>query len=409
VLYFDLDHFKDVNDTLGHPIGDKLLLHVAKRLNALIRKTDLVARIGGDEFAVLQTDAIDLGATDTLAATIVHALSAPYCVNGNAVHITTSAGISRYSADVVGPDALMMQADQALYRAKEDGRNRFRFHSEELNQQVQERVKIADELRVAIERCELELFYQPQVEISSGNIVGLEALVRWNHPTRGLVSPSVFIPSAERTGIIIPLGKWVFDEACRQVKIWQDQGIAPRTVAVNVSAIQCKRSNLERDVTESLAKWSISPGSMEVELTESVLMEVTQQHRNVVERLQHLGLRIAIDDFGTGYSSLTYLAAYPVDLLKIAQELVLRVTADCRNASVVRTAIRLAQELNIEIIAEGVENEAQASFLIAAGCAYAQGYYFSRPVTVERATTLLRQCVIRPAERLIKTNEIAAA
>ena len=286
---------------------------------------------------------------------------------------------------------MMIQADLALYRAKDDGRNCFRFHTGELDQQVHLRVTLAGELRVAIDGAELELYYQPLVDIVSGRIVGLEALVRWNHPTRGLIMPSIFIPIAERTGAIVPLGHWVFEEGCRQFKRWRDQGIAPELLAVNVSGIQFKRaSDLALEIAASLARWDIEPDNIEVELTETVLMEITQKHGDMLERLRQLGVRIAIDDFGTGYSSLKYLTIYPINRLKIAQELVFRVTTDPRNATVVRAAIRLAKELGIEVIAEGVETEAQANFLLSAGCAYAQGYYFSRPVNAERATELLR-------------------
>jgi diguanylate cyclase (GGDEF)-like protein len=409
VLNFDLDHFKDVNDSLGHPFGDALLQQVAERLKKVVRKTDFVARFGGDEFAVLQTQVLDISSASVLAATIAEILTAPYVIDGNQLHITISIGISQYSAELVGPEAMIMQADLALYRAKEDGRNCFRFHSNDLDQELRERLTTGHELRLAIERGELELYYQPQVEIVSRRIVGVEALVRWNHPQRGLLAPIFFIPIAERTGSIIPLGKWVFEEACRQVNLWQEQGIVPQSVAVNFSAIQCKGPDLERDIAESLAVWGIKPGTMEVELTESVLMEVTEKHRHVIERLRQLGLRIAIDDFGTGYSSLNYLTNYPVDRLKIAQELVFQVTTDCRHASVVRTAIRLAQELGIELIAEGVENDAQASFLVAAGCGYAQGYFFSRPVTAKRVTELLRQRIIEPVEKSKTDVALAAA
>jgi diguanylate cyclase len=392
VLFLDLDDFKDVNDTLGHAIGDALLQQVVLRLRNTVRPTDLVARFGGDEFAILQADARDPLAAATLAARIVKCLAAPFEIEGHEVRITASIGISPYTADVAGPAAMMMQADLALYRAKGDGRNCFRFHTGELDQQVHLRVTLAEELRLAIGGTELELYYQPLVEIVSGRIVGLEALVRWNHPTRGLIMPSIFIPIAERTGAIVPLGHWVFEEACRQLKQWRDQGIAPQVLAVNVSGVQFKRaSELEVDIAASLARWDILPGSIEVELTETVLMEMTQRHGDALERLRKLGVRFAIDDFGTGYSSLKYLTIYPVNRLKIAQELVFRVTTDARNATVVRAAIRLAQELGIEVIAEGLETEAQAKFLISAGCAYAQGYYFSRPVNAGRTTELLQQ------------------
>jgi diguanylate cyclase (GGDEF)-like protein len=392
VLFLDLDDFKDVNDTLGHAIGDALLREVAERLRNTARSTDLVARFGGDEFAILQADTSDPVAAATLATRVGACLAAPFGIEGHEVRITASIGISPYSADVAVPAAMMMQADLALYRAKGDGRNCFRFHTGELDQEVHLRVTLAEELRVAIGGTELEVYYQPLVEINSGRIVGLEALVRWNHPTRGLIMPSIFIPIAERTGTIVPLGHWVFEEGCRQLKRWRDQGIAPKLLAVNVSGVQLKRaSDLALEIAASLARWDIEPSTIEVELTETVLMEITQKHGDTLERLRQLGVRIAIDDFGTGYSSLKYLTIYPVNRVKLAQELIFRVITDSRSATVVRAAIRLAQELGIEVIAEGVETEAQADFLLAAGCPYAQGYYFSRPVNAKRATELLRQ------------------
>jgi diguanylate cyclase (GGDEF)-like protein len=410
VLYFDLDHFKDINDTLGHAIGDELLRQVAARLICAVRENDVVARFGGDEFAILQSDVEDLAAAGALAAKIVQLVNVPYVIEGNEVHISASIGISRYTPDVTGPDAMMIQADLALYRAKEDGRNYYRFHNADLNRQVQERVIIADELRGAADRNELELHYQPQVEIRSGRIVGLEALLRWNHPERGQIPPSAFIPIAERSGQIQMLGKWVLDAACRQLRSWQDAGVAPQLVGVNFSALHFKGSaDLDRDVAVSLTKWGVMPGMIEIELTESVLMEITKQHHGRFQRLRELGVRIAIDDFGTGYSSLSYLAYYPINRVKIAQELVSGVDTDSRTATVVRAAIRLAHELAIEIIAEGVETEEQAKFLLSAGCEHGQGYYFSRPVNAERATELLRLGAIKPSRKSLRLVESSAA
>jgi len=241
-----------------------------------------------------------------LAAKIGSLVAKPYLIEGNEVHITASIGISHYSPDIAGPDAMMIQADLALYRAKGDGRNCFRFHSADLDRQVEERVVIADELRGALDRNELELHYQPQVELRSGRIVGLEALLRWNNPERGQIPPSVFIPIAERSGQIQSLGQWALDAACRQLRVWQDAGLAPALLGVNFSALQLKSSpDLDREVAASLGKWSIAPEMIEIELTESVLMDITQQHNDRFERLGRLGVRIAIDDFGTGYSSLS--------------------------------------------------------------------------------------------------------
>ena len=397
VLYLDIDNFKDVNDTLGHAMGDLLLKEVVNRLRNAVRPQDLVARFGGDEFAILVSEVTDPATAEELAVRIGKLLAAPFSIEGHKLRITSSIGIALYSPDTPGPEAMMVQADLALYGAKDEGRNCYRFHSHDLDLKVHERVRVADELRVAVEQDELELYYQPQVELSTGRIIGLEALIRWNHPTRGLLTPAAFIPIAERTGAILPLGHWVFEESCRQLKAWQAEGVAPQVLSVNVSGVQFKgASELEREVEASLTRWGINPSNFELELTESVLMEATQRYSNTLENLRQLGIKISIDDFGTGYSSLKYLTPYPVNRLKLAQEFVFRVTVDYRNAAVVRAAIRLANELGLEVIAEGVETEAQVRFLMGAGCEQAQGYYFSRPVPVLKATELLRAGRIEP-------------
>ena len=260
VHYLDLDHFKDVNDTLGHPVGDKLLCAVAERLTSCVRETDMVARFGGDEFAVLQDDIEDTANVETLAAKIGEVVAALYAIDGNQVHTTASIGIVPYGSDVTGVDAMMMKADLALYRAKNDGRNQFRFHVAELDEQTRERMIIGEELRYAIKRDEFELYYQPQVELKSGSIVGLEALIRWNHPKRGLLLPGVFIPIAETSGSIVPIGEWVIEQACRQIKTWSDLNIAPPIIAINLSGAQFKlASQLDQIVTENLARYDVAP------------------------------------------------------------------------------------------------------------------------------------------------------
>jgi diguanylate cyclase (GGDEF)-like protein len=398
VLYLDIDNFKDVNDTLGHAMGDVLLKEVVNRLRNAVREEDLVARFGGDEFAILVPGVTDPTMAGELAARIGKLLAVPFSIKGHKVRITSSIGIAVYSPEVAGPEAMMMQADLALYGAKDDGRNCYHFHSRDLDREVHERVRIAEELRTALEHEELELYYQPQLELSTGRIIGLEALVRWNHAKRGLLTPAAFIPIAEKTGAILPLGRWVFDEGCRQLKAWQAEGVAPPVLSVNVSGVQFKSADeLEREVEESLTRWDVNPANLELELTESVLMEATQRHSATLEKMRQLGVKVAIDDFGTGYSSLKYLTSYPVNRLKLAPEFVFRVTVDYRNAAVVRAAIRLANELGLEVIAEGVETEAQVRFLMGAGCEQAQGFYFSRPVTALIATELLRNGRIEPA------------
>jgi diguanylate cyclase (GGDEF)-like protein len=402
VLYFDIDHFKDVNDTLGHPIGDLLLREVARRVAEEVRTTDVVARFGGDEFAVLQAHSSDTAAAAKLAVRITTAIGRPFAIDGNQIHITASLGIAVFSDEVDEAEAMMMQADLALYRAKEEGRNCFRFHTFDLDRQIRERVSTADDLRLAMDNGDLELHYQPQVELATGRIVGLEALLRWRHPRRGYISPAFFIPIAERAGLIIPLGQWVFDQACRQRRAWQDQGLQLETLAVNFSALQLKgTSDICQEIAATLDKWGVAAAQMEVELTETVLMEITQQHSAVLEDLRRLGIRIAMDDFGTGYSSLSYLASYPVNRLKIAQQLISKAPTDPRSATVVQAAIRLAGDLGIQCIAEGVETMAHVKFLRTTACAYVQGYCYSRPVSAAQATALLRQGTLQPAKPVL--------
>jgi diguanylate cyclase (GGDEF)-like protein/PAS domain S-box-containing protein len=392
VHYLDLDHFKDVNDTLGHPIGDDLLRAVADRLKAAVRESDMVARFGGDEFAVLQDNADDPAGVEMLAAKISRILAVPYTIDGNVVSATVSIGIVPYRADVAGPDDMMMKADLALYRAKNEGRNKFSLHVAELDAQTRERIITGDLLRHAIERRELELFYQPQVEIKSGRIIGLEALLRWNHPHRGLLLPSTFIPIAETSGSIVVIGEWVIQQACRQIRIWRDAGIAPPVVAINLSAAQFKLSaDLDRVMAKNLARFGVPASQLELELTETVLMETTQKHSAAFERLRRIGVRIAIDDFGTGYSSLDYLRSFRVSRLKIDRRFISDVCTNPDDATIVRATVNLAHDLGIDVVAEGVETAEQRNFLLAIDCDLAQGHYFGTPMPEEATSTMLRQ------------------
>ena len=392
VLYLDLDHFKDVNDTLGHPIGDRLLQTLANRLKASLREIDMLARFGGDEFAILQDGIENSGSAEVLATKIGEVMATPYALDGNEVHTTVSIGIVPYRSDIAGADAMMMKADLALYRAKNEGRNQFRFHIAELDEQTRERMIIGEELRHTIERGELELFYQPQVEVASGRIVGLEALIRWHHPKRGLLLPTSFIPIAETTGSILPIGEWVIEQVCRQIQSWANAGIAPPTVAANISAVQFKfASGLDRMVAKNLARFDVAPNHLELELTESVLMETRQKYSEEFDRLRQIGVRLAIDDFGTGYSSLDYLRSFRVARLKIDRRFVSEVLTNPDCATIVRATIGLAHELGIEVIAEGVETIGQRDFLIASGCSFGQGYYFGKPVPAVAASRLLRR------------------
>ncbi len=392
VLYLDLDHFKDVNDTLGHPAGDELLKAVADRLRGCVRETDMVARFGGDEFAVLQDEVTDVGSAEMLAAKICQAIAIPLSIDGNLLHTTVSIGVVPCREDIDSPDAMLMKADLALYQAKDRGRDQFRIHVEELDQEARERVALGEDLRMAIARDELELHYQPQVELTTGRIIGVEALVRWNHPTRGFLLPDTFIPIAESSGNILQIGQWVIGQTCRQIRVWQDEGIMPQVVAANVSAGQFKlAADLDRIVAECLGKYDIAPDRLELELTESVLMETTQRYNEAFERLRGLGVRIAIDDFGTGYSSLDYLRSFRVSRLKIDRRFVSGSTINPDDAIIIRAVIGLAHELSVEVVAEGVETAEQRAFLISAGCQVAQGFYFGKPVSAAMTTSLLQQ------------------
>lgn len=396
IMYLDLDHFKAVNDTLGHQTGDALLREVGERLKACTRENDIVARLGGDEFAVLQADMNEPANAGTLAATIQAALTRPYLVDGNELHVTVSIGICPYVADSAGPDSMLAQADLALYRSKDEGRNRYRFHSDDLDDQVLERMVIADELRSALDRNELELFYQPQVELASGKIVGIEALVRWHHPKRGLLPAEAFIPVAEKTGTIVALGKWVLENACKQWRLWSDAGIAPEVLTMNLSFAQLKNGReLLSDVKSSLEKWRMTPSDISFDVTEATLAKATLMHREILTELRDLGVRIAIAEFGSEYSSLNYLRTYRVSYLKIAQSFIDAAVNDTERATTMRAIVNFAHELGIGVIAQGVETAEQRD-LSSATSTIAQGWYFSKAMGAEEVTELLRVGSIDP-------------
>jgi diguanylate cyclase (GGDEF)-like protein len=393
ILYLDLDKFKPVNDTFGHPVGDLLLQQVAQRLRDSTRDSDLVARLGGDEFAILQGEIKEPANAGALAAKIQTALALPFCVNGNNINISVSIGISPYVPGNSGADAMLVQADLALYRSKDKGRNQYHFHSDDLDQEVLDRVTLAGEIKGAIATQEFELQYQPQVELSSQNIVGMEALVRWNHPTRGLLAPAVFIPIAEKTGSIIALGHWVLDAACRQMSIWRNTGLKLPVIAINLSLFQLKSGReLVRDVTETIAKWDLAPSDLEFDVTEATLAQLTWTHNDVLPQLRELGVKIAIDDFGSEYSSFDYVRAYRVNHLKIAQSFITRSTTDPESAATIRAIVNFARDIGIVVIAQGVETEQQRDLLTSTDpMTQAQGFHFSKPVAADRAGELLRQ------------------
>jgi diguanylate cyclase (GGDEF)-like protein len=410
VLFLDLDGFKDINDTLGHAAGDALLVEVAARLKRTVRRDDIVARFGGDEFAVLQNNIKSTADAGTLAEKIGEAIAEHYRIGHDNVAVTASIGIAQTSACAGGPTDLMVQADLALYRAKDDGRNRYRFHNSDLDQQVHTRVLLARELLVAIERGELELLYQPQVQIATGRLVGLETHVRWNHPARGIIKPSVFIPIAERTGTIIAVGEWIMDEACRQLRQWKDHGLAPPVFAVDVSAGQLKASaNIVADLKSCLDKHGIDARRIELELSEPVLMHAAQRHASTLEALRGLGLGICLNEFGDGYSSLRYLANAPVQRLKLPRSLVAGALRNEACARAVRASVQLGRELGSEIIADGVETQAQAMFLLAAGCEQGQGPFFAPLLSAAEATVLLGHAAIEDGVTEARTSSSSAA
>jgi diguanylate cyclase (GGDEF)-like protein/PAS domain S-box-containing protein len=392
VHYLDLDKFKPVNDTLGHPVGDLLLQQVAARLKQCTRATDLVARLGGDEFAVLQNDINEPSHAGVLAFKIQEALAMPYMLEGHEVNISVSIGICAYVAGIAGAAEMLAQADQALYRSKEGGRNQYHFHSEDLDQEVRDRVLLGRDLRVAIDREELELEYQPQIELSSQNIVGMEALVRWNHPSRGSLAPGFFIPIAEKTGSIVALGHWVLDRACRQMRLWRDEGLTLPQMAVNLSLFQLKQGReLVADVTNTIAKWGLKPADLEFDVTEATLAQLTWTHNDVLSQLRGLGVRIAIDDFGSEYSSFDYVKAHHVNHLKIARSFIRKSTSDPDSAAMIRAIINFANDIGVGVIAEGVETEQQCAMLTAADATTrAQGFHFSKAVPAADAAELLR-------------------
>jgi diguanylate cyclase (GGDEF)-like protein/PAS domain S-box-containing protein len=391
VLYLDLDHFKDVNDTLGHPIGDRLLQSVAERLQANVRAIDVLARFGGDEFALLMADIGDPTDAGVLADKLLHIMVKPFLLDGNQIQSGVSIGVATYEPNAPDAEALLAHADVVLYRAKSEGRHTYRFFTAAMDAEVRKRVALTSELQAGIVAGQLFLAYQPQVDMETSRLVGLEALVRWNHPTRGVLLPGEFLPAAERSGLIVMLGNWVLRSACRQARQWLETGVALPPVAVNVSALQFKAPReLENEIETVLAETGLPPGSLEIEMTETALMGTSSGLDNVVERLRARGLRIALDDFGTGYSSLLYLRRFPVDRIKIAQEFVKAIGIEPNDTAIVKAAIGLARELGIGVIAEGVETADQLRLLHEWGCRQAQGFYFAAPMPAEDVLPLLR-------------------
>jgi diguanylate cyclase (GGDEF)-like protein/PAS domain S-box-containing protein len=389
VLFLDLDGFKEINDSLGHAAGDQLLVQVAERLRESVRDGDTVARFGGDEFAVLVESIVARADAETVARRIVDRLAAPFLIDGRELHVGGSIGLAS-AADANDIEQLLRNADLAMYRAKAGGGGGFAAYHPRMHDRLVERLEVAADLRIALERGELALHYQPTVDLATGEITGFEALVRWHHPVRGIVSPLDFIGIAESTGLIVPLGRWVLAEACRQAVAWGAGTTRRLKMAVNVSVRQFDHCDLAEMVAEVLAETGMPATGLCLEMTESVLLSDTDENLTQLQRLKALGVTLAMDDFGTGYSSLAYLRRFPMDTLKIDRSFVARLGGDSEDRALVHTIVRLGQSLGMSTVAEGIEDPEQLSTLQEMGCDYAQGYLLSRPVPAPEAGRLLR-------------------
>ena len=396
LLFIDLDNFKNLNDTLGHDIGDLLLQQVAQRLESCIREGDTVARLGGDEFVVMLLDLseqpIEAAAqTESTGEKILAALSRPYQLDTLAYRCSASIGVTLFNDNQQGPDELMKQADIAMYQAKKSGRNSLRFFDRQMQENISARVSLESELHNAIEFRQFHLYYQIQVD-SSPRPFGAEALIRWIHPERGLVSPAQFIPLAEETGLIVSIGQWVLETACAQIKAWQQEALTRDLVlAVNVSAHQFHQVDFVAQVQAVVQRYAINPMLLKLELTESLLLKNIEDTIAIMNELNQSGVQLSLDDFGTGFSSLQYLKRLPLNQLKIDRSFVRDISFDSSDKAIVRTIIAMAQSLNVDVIAEGVETEEQRQFLLNSGCTHYQGYLFGRPVPIEQFETLLKQ------------------
>ena len=380
VMFIGMDRFKRINNALGHPVGDEMLKRVARALATVVRESDSVFRYGSDEFVVILGDITDSQQTKGVADKLLTAISTPHPIDGHDLTVTASLGISMYPADGFDAVALIKKAETAMRNVKETGPNDYRFFTEDMNRRARQQQTIESGLRLALQRKEFVLHYQPKIDLRSGKVVGAEALVRWNRPDIGLIYPSDFIPVAEDSGLIVPLSQWVLQEACQQACRWQADGMRPLYLSVNVSTIDFRQRGFVEGIARTLKETGLDPTQLELEITESVLMQNVDTTVAILKAVKRLGIRLAIDDFGTGYSSLSYLQKFPVDVLKIDQSFVGDLSIDSNDAKLVSTIISLGKSLNLHIIAEGVETLEQLEFLKAHQCEEAQGYYFSKAV-----------------------------
>jgi diguanylate cyclase (GGDEF)-like protein/PAS domain S-box-containing protein len=390
VMFVDLDHFKKINDSLGHEIGDKLLQSVAERLKTCVRRSDTVGRLGGDEFVVLLSQVEHAEDAAISAQKALRALTAPHTIDDKSLELNVSIGVSTYPSDGQDAESLLNRADNALYEAKQRGRNNYQFFRHEMHARLADRQSLEADLRCALGRNEFVLHYQPKLNLQTGQITGVEALIRWLHPQRGLIYPEKFVPVAEECGLILGIGQWVLLEACNQARAWRDEGLGDVPVSVNVSATEFGAKDFLSGVRAVLIATGVEPQNLELELTESVLMHDAEAAVVTLIKLKAMGVQVAIDDFGTGYSSFTYLRRFASDALKLHHSFVQEIAVDPRDAAIVSAMINLGKSLKQRIIAEGVETSTQLQFLRHHGCGEGQGYYFSRPVVAERVANLFK-------------------
>lgn len=417
LLFVDLDNFKDVNDTLGHSAGDCLLQMIADYIHEGIRASDFVgivddsdadskdaiSRLGGDEFTILLPNLGSINEVSTVAQRVLDKLQKPIEIEGNTISVTGSIGVAVYPYDGEEADALLKNADIAMYHAKQSGKNKFRFFDWEMNDRIMARVRMESDLRKALTRKEFSLHYQPKIELSTGKVTGVEALLRWSKADVGPISPMDFIPVAEESGLIVPIGEWVIEEACEQARRWKDQGLAPFVLSVNLSPVQFHSRSLADVIAKSLKYYGIEPEYFELELTESAVMENVNHAIRIMDALKRLGVRLSIDDFGTGYSSMEYLKRFPVDVLKIDRSFVQDITTDESDAAIIKAIIALSQALNLVSIAEGVETSEQIDFLVQHNCDEVQGYFYSRPLPEEEITEYLLKSDLGNSESATNT------
>lgn len=391
LMFLDLDRFKLINDTLGHQAGDQLLIEVARRLTECVREVDMVSRLSGDEFTVILTNIKSPEEAGMVAKKILNALAVPVILEGREVFVSTSIGITIYPVDGDSVNQLVKNADTAMYHAKERGRNNFQYFSNTMNQKVLDELEMETNLHQALKNQEFSLNYQPQFDLSTKKLIGLEVLLRWKHPVLGFISPAVFIPHAEKSDLIITIGEWVLRTACERSVAWQAAGLKPVRISVNLSGMQLKQHNLVDTITRILLETKLSAEFLELELTEGVLMDNAEVTISTLNELKKMGIRLSIDDFGTGYSSLSYLKRFPIDTLKIDQSFVRDITTDADDNAIASTIIAMAHNLRLKVIAEGVETQEQADELQKKGCDEVQGYFFSRPLTEENMCKLLAE------------------